>query len=122
MTVADYKQLIVWQKSMDLAANVYRCTQQFPREEVFGLASQVRRAAVSIVSNIAEGQGRGSTVDFIRFLRVSNGSRQEAETQLILAQRLGYTNESSLASLMEQCAEIGRMLAGLIRALETQEH
>lgn len=88
MTVRHYSDLIVWQKAMDLVVHVYEVTESFPQREVFGLTNQVRRAAVSIPSNIAEGQGRGTTKDFLHFLAIARGSLQEVETQLLLAYRL----------------------------------
>ena len=88
MTVHHYSDLIVWQKAMDLVVHVYEVTESFPQREVFGLTNQVRRAAVSIPSNIAEGQGRGTTKDFLHFLAIARGSLQEVETQLLLAYRL----------------------------------
>ena len=90
MSVQSYRELIVWQKAIDLVVAIYRITQSFPREEAFGLTSQLRRAAVSIPSNIAEGQGRRSAKEFQRFLDIARGSLQEVETQLLIANRLHY--------------------------------
>lgn len=114
----DYKELLVWQKSMDLATCVYQITTLFPDYERFGLTSQLRRSAVSIPSNIAEGQGRRSNGDFVRFLYIANGSRQEAETQLEIARRLGFLPGEDAAPLMTASDEIGKMLFGLINSLE----
>jgi four helix bundle protein len=88
-----YKDLIVWQKAMDLTEMVYQATKAFPREELYGLTNQVRRAAVSIPSNIAEGQARQSTAEFRNFLSLARGSLAEVETQLMIAQRLGYLTQ-----------------------------
>src|SRR5579862_7466163 len=101
MSVRNYRDLIVWQKAMDLATLVYQSTESFPQKEVFGLTNQLRRAAVSIPSNIAEGQGRNSNLDFRRFLGISRGSLQEVETQLELARRLGYLDETNLIDISD---------------------
>jgi four helix bundle protein len=112
--------LIVWQKSLDLAQKVYAATGKLPRSEMFGLASQMRRAAVSIPSNIAEGQSRNSTGEFQQFLGVSNGSLAELETQIELAGRLKYLPPEQVAGLLQDCAEIGKMLNGLRAALHSK--
>jgi four helix bundle protein len=117
VTVNSYRDLIAWQKAMDLVVAVYQATEPFPQREMFGLTNQSRRAAVSIPSNIAEGQGRGSTKDYVHFLRIARGSLQELETQLILAERLGYLAEPLLQSLLSQSCEVSRIVAGLIRSL-----
>ena len=116
-TVKSYRELIAWQKAMDLVVQVYEMTRTFPREEVYGLTSQLRRAAVSIPSNIAEGQGRRSSKEFMRFLGIAYGSLQETETQIILATRLGDLEAAQEAQLLEQCAEVGKLINGLINAL-----
>lgn len=112
----DYRQLDVWQVGMELAENVYDVTRQFPPEEKFGLTSQMRRTAISVVSNIAEGNARGSTQDYIRFLRISRGAAAELDTQLLLSQRLGYLQEPD--DIMCLVQRIRRMLQGLLRSLE----
>ena len=117
MAVESYRDLIVWQKAMALAVAIYEQTRTFPREEAYGLTSQLRRAAVSVPSNIAEGQGRTTTNDFLRFLGIAAGSLQEMETQLILAARLGYLAEPNQAQLLDQCREVARLLQGLINSL-----
>ena len=91
----DYRELIVWQKAMDLVEAIYRTTARFPKEELYGLTSQIRRAAVSIPSNIAEGQARNTTRDFLHFLAIAYGSLKEVETQVLIAERLGYIDESA---------------------------
>jgi four helix bundle protein len=109
-----YRELIAWQKAMDLVVAIYRETACFPREEIYGLSNQLRRAAVSIPSNIAEGQGRGAGAEFAHFLRIANGSRQEVETQILIATRLNYLNEIVADQLLARCDEIGRILWGLL--------
>lgn len=116
MPVKSYQELIAWQKAMDLAEAVYRETRVFPREELYGLTSQLRRAVTSIASNIAEGQGR-STKDFGRFLCMAMGSKNEVETQLILAARLEYLGTKERDALLNQTAEVGRVVNGLLNSL-----
>ncbi len=112
----SYKELIVWQKSMSLVNEIYKLTQDFPQEERFGLTNQMRRSAVSIPSNIAEGWGRSTTGNYLQFLRVSKGSLYELETQLAIASSLNFTpNISKSQSLI---IEIGKMLNTLIKKLE----
>ena len=115
--VKTYRELIAWQKATDLAVHVYRITEVFPRSEQYGLTNQLRRAAVSVPSNIAEGQGRGSTNDFRRFLAIAYGSLQEVETQIIIAQRLGYLAGNAADEVLDLCAETGRIINGLSRSL-----
>ena len=103
---------------MDMVVEVYRLTRRFPREEIYGLTNQLRRAAVSVPSNIAEGQGRGIGNAFTQFLRIANGSLQEVETQILIAQRLEYLSESESMAFMDICCEVGRLLNGLLRSLE----
>lgn len=115
----SYRDLIGWQKAMDVVVEVYRATDGFPKTEQFGLTNQLRRAAVSIPSNIAEGQGRGTPGDFAHFLRIARGSIQEVETQLILAQRLTYLQANAADELLSRLDEVSRILAGLIRSLNS---
>jgi four helix bundle protein len=115
--VQSYRELIVWQKGMEVVAEVYRLTRGFPREELYGLTQQVRRAAVSIPSNIAEGQARDSTAELRRFLSIAQGSRAEVETQILIAIRLGYTNETNARTAMSLLDELQKMLAKLINRL-----
>lgn len=117
MTVQSYKELIAWQKGMDLVEKIYKATQGFPRDEVYGLTSQVRRAAVSIPSNIAEGQGRNTTRDFLNFLAVARGSLKEVETQVLIARRLNYIQTAEEGEIVEQIAEVGRIINGLMNSL-----
>jgi four helix bundle protein len=114
-----YRDLIVWQKAMSLTRDVYRETEALPNKEVFGLQSQMRRAAVSVPSNIAEGHGRLDDGNFRQFLANSRGSLFELQTQLELAADLKYLNEAKVAELMEQCEEVARMINGLIASMNT---
>lgn len=113
----DYRQLNVWKKAHKLALLIYGATRAFPVDERFGLVSQMRRAAVSIPSNIAEGSGRGSDQDYARFARIAAGSVNELEYQCILAKDLGYLSEPDAKRLVEYSAEVRRMLGGLIDTL-----
>ena len=120
MAVRDYRELVTWQKAMDLVEAVYKESRGFPREEQFGLTSQIRRAAVAIPSNIAEGQGRKFTKEFVYHLSVALGSLCEMETQLLIALRLNYVNEETYQTLSEGAAEVGRLLNGLIHSLSAR--
>jgi four helix bundle protein len=117
MAGRNYTDLIAWQKSMDLAQELYRATARFPKEEMYGLMSQLRRAAVSVPSNIAEGQGRRTTGAFLQHLSIAHGSLRETETQMLLAVRLGYLSDKAAASLMKQTGEVGRLITGLANSL-----
>ncbi len=116
-----YKELIVWQKSFRLCTQLYQITRSFPADERFGLTSQIRRAAVSIPSNIAEGYGRGTTRDYIRFLWIANGSLAEVETQLLLSRELDFLSQDHADAALESVAEVERILAALIRSLEEKK-
>ena len=120
MVVQSYRDLVAWQKAMDLVAAVYCCTQTFPKAETYGLVSQLRRAAVSVPSNIAEGHARQSTGEFRQFLGHARGSLVEIETQVLIAQRLGYVDSTRSVQLLERTAEIGKVLSGLLRALPSR--
>src|SRR5437870_3640043 len=109
MPLKHYQELVVWQRAMDFAEEVHRISRSFPRHELFGLTSQLRRAAISVPSNIAEGQGRGGPKEFIQFLNISSGSLQEAETQLLLGSRFGYVTSSDLERVLEKANEVGRL-------------
>ena len=115
MAVRNYRDLIAWQKAMDLVETVYRLTRLFPKEEQYGLTIQVRKAAVSIPSNIAEGQGRGSKNAFHYFLSIANGSLREVETQITVAHRLGYVKQGQLHEILSQTDEIARIIHGLMK-------
>lgn len=117
MKVRNYQELIVWQKAMDLVEEIYKASQGFPREELYGLTSQIRRAAVSIPSNIAEGQGRQTTPDFLRHLSIAYGSLREVETQILIAGRLRYLDATTVEAVIRSGGEVGRLLNGLMNAL-----
>lgn len=116
--IHSFRDLVVWQKSVDLVTEIYRLSKKFPKEEVFGLTSQIRRAAVSIPSNIAEGRGKSSKGEFQQFLHHSRGSLAEVETQIIIAQNLGYLPAAEAEPVMGSIAEIGRLLHGLLTSLK----
>ena len=116
----SYRDLKVWQKAMDLTVSCYKATQTYPADERFGLTAQMRRSAVSVASNIAEGYGRDSDGSFVHFLRISQGSLKELETQIIVSGRIGVMNSSSADSLLSATDEIGRMLRGLINSLNSK--
>lgn len=120
MALQSYRQLKVWQKAMGLVKQIYNVSGNFPREEIYGLTSQVRRAAVSVPSNIAEGQGRDSTKEFIRHLSIAYGSLMEIETQILIAESLSYLNINESNNLLEKTSEVGRMLNGLKRSLRNK--
>ena len=111
-----FRNLVVWEKAMGLAERVYGVTERFPRSEMYGLTSQVRRAALSIPSNIAEGKAIGGQ-SYPHHLRIALGSQAELETQIELARRLAMLTESEAAEMMERTSEVGRMLVGLLNAL-----
>jgi four helix bundle protein len=115
--MGNYRDLSVWNRAHTLALNIYRTTRGFPAEERYGLASQLRRAAVSVVSNIAEGGGRQSDGEQIRFLRIARGSIQELECQLLLSRDLEFISPDVWHSLDAEMQEISKMLHGLIRSL-----
>jgi four helix bundle protein len=121
MKTRHFRDLQVWQKAMDLARETYTATQAFPKEELFGLTSQMRRAAVAIPSNIAEGHGRISDRSFRVFLTQARGSAFELETQTELAAALGYITKSAAKTMVKNCEEVARMLNGLILVLEESE-
>jgi four helix bundle protein len=113
-TIRSFKDLIVWQRSMDLAVRIYGITQKLPASEQFGLTSQLRRAAVSIPSNIAEGYGRQSTGYYRQFLSISRGSLMEIETQINICDRLKYVAQSDTENIFKEITEISKMLTSLI--------
>lgn len=118
MSIQSYRDLRVWQEAMNLAEAVYRLTKRFPKGELFGLTSQMRRASVSIPANIAEGYGRESTGAYVQFLRVSQGSLKELETHALLAHRIGILTELDMNALLSSAETTGKMLRALIRSLE----
>jgi four helix bundle protein len=117
MAVKTYQELFAWQKAMDLAEETYRITRDFPSEERFGLTSQLRRAAVSVPSNVAEGHERGSTSDYVRYLHIARGSLAEAETQIVPATRLKFLNGKAADLWLTRASEVGRLINGLIASL-----
>jgi len=117
MSVRNYTELQVWQKSMDLVVACYEVATVFPKTEMYGLTSQLQRAAVSVPANIAEGQGRNHTREFINHLSMAYGSLMEVETHLQIAARLAYIDQSQLDNRLLQTNEIGRMLNGLMQSL-----
>ena len=118
MAVQSYRQLIAWQKAMELVKLVYELTRKFPKEELFGLTLQIRKAVVSIPSNITEGQGRNSTKDFLRHLSIGYGSLLETETQGLIAEMQQYITAEETVELLEKSAEVGRLVNGLMNSLE----
>ncbi len=117
-SVMSYRDLVVWQKAMALVSAVYKLTRKFPDSERFGLTSQIQRSAVSIPSNIAEGQGRLATREFRQFLGIARGSLKELETQLLISVDLVYAEATEVDGCLELADEVGRMLNALIKALE----
>jgi four helix bundle protein len=118
MTLKHYRELEVWQLAMDLAKECYRVTKAFPREELFGLTSQIRRAAASVPANIAEGQGRHHTKEFLNHLSMARGSLMELETHLILSQGVGLLSQGDLGNLLQVTDRVSRMMSGLRRSLQ----
>jgi four helix bundle protein len=117
--VKSYKDLLIWKKGMEISASVYKLTNDFSEDEKFGLISQLRRATVSVPSNIAEGYGRGSTKSYIQFVKISRGSLYEVETQLLLAFKLGFIkNEELYIEILVQITEMSKMISAFIKKLE----
>src|SRR5918911_3360308 len=110
MALKSYSELIAWQKAMDLVQTIYETVRVFPKEEIYGLTSQLKRAAVSVPSNIAEGQGRKSAREFIHHLSIAYGSLMEVETQILIAIRLGYLSQQDAEQITERTSEIGRLI------------
>lgn len=116
----SYRELIVWQKGMDLVEESYRAVAGFPTSELYGLSSQIRRAAVSVPANIAEGWARESTKDYLRHLSIAFGSLAELETLFLIAQRLGFLSPNTVSALLRQMTEIGRMITNLRKSLRAK--
>lgn len=114
----DYHKLVVWQKGIEFVKLVYRLTRLFPKEEMYGLASQLRRAAVSVVGNIVEGRGKSSDKDFARFLYISKGSLNESQSYLEIAKELDFINEQQFKFIEKKRGEVGFLLYKLIKSLE----
>lgn len=117
MPVQSYRQLIAWQKAMELVKLVYDLSDKFPREELLGLTLQIRKAVVSVPPNIAEGQGRNSTKEFINHLSIAYGSLMETETQNLVAEMRNYITTDESAAVMNKAAEVGRLINGLSNSL-----
>jgi four helix bundle protein len=117
MAGKNFKELLTWQRAMDLVEAVYLATKTFPKDELYGLTSQKRRAAISIPSNIAEGQGRDHTKEFVHFLSVAYGSLSELETQIPIAARISYVTAQDSEKLLGLVGEVGRLLNGLSKSL-----
>ncbi len=115
----NYRDLVAWQKAMELVVEVYRTTKSFPADEKFGLTSQLQRAAVSVAANIAEGQGRFGEREFVNFLSIAHGSLRETETHVQIAFRLDYITKEQQDALLDQAASVGRLINGLANSLRT---
>lgn len=115
--IKSYRDLVVWQQAMDFAAAIYEATKSWPKEEVYGLTSQVRRAAVSVPANIAEGYGRENRGSYQQFLRIAQGSLKEVETHMLIAERVGIASSNSVQPLLEMSESVGKLLRLLIRKL-----
>jgi four helix bundle protein len=120
MAVRHFTELEAWKQAFELVAVIHETTKRFPPDERFSLTSQIRRAAISIPSNIAEGQGRGPSNDFVRFLCIARGSLQEVHTQVLLAIRFGYVEQSTGDSVIELVGTVGRLINGLIRSISNE--
>ena len=121
MAVKQYQDLIAWQRAIALVTDIYKTSCGFPRDETYGLTSQLRRAAVSVPSNIAEGQGRASSGEFIQFLGHARGSLFEIETQVIVAHNLTYLSDAQCEALIAKISELGRILNGLITSVQRRK-
>jgi four helix bundle protein len=117
----SFKDLIVWQRSIELTVDVYKLTSKFPDSECFGLTNQMRRASVSIASNIAEGYGRSTKGEYILFLGHARGSCSELETQIVIAKKLGYGSPLNLESTESLCNDVGRLLGALIKSIRSKQ-
>lgn len=115
--MASYKELIVWQKSMELVEEIYRLVRLLPKEETYALSDQMKRSAISIPSNIAEGHGRNTSKDFSRFIFIAQGSKAELETQIEICVRLDYLTEQQIKKAVDLCNTVGKMLCNLVRSL-----
>ncbi len=120
MVISSYQDLDVWKLAIELTTDCYRLTSQYPREEMYGLSSQIKRAAVSVPANIAEGYGRDQTGGYIQFLRVALGSLRELETHFIISERVGLATADQVSECKQKCDRVGRMLRALIRSLEAR--
>jgi len=121
MSIQSYQDLAVWQRGMILAEQAYDLTRTFPKDELFGMTSQIRRAAASIPANIAEGWARESTAEFIHFIRIAKGSLRELETHLLLSQRVGLCQPEAAKPMLEQAETLSRQLLALQRSLQQKQ-
>jgi four helix bundle protein len=117
----SFKDLVAWQRSIELTVDIYQLTSGFPASERFGLTNQMRRASVSIASNIAEGDGRSTKGEYVQFLGHARGSCSELETQIVIARRIGFGAIDCLDSADSRCNEVGRMLGGLIKSIRAKQ-
>ena len=120
MDVKNYRDLIVWQKAMDLVVLCYRIAEAFPKDEVYGLTSQLKRSAISVPANIAEGHGREGLGEYIHFLGIAQGSLRETETHLLIANRLNFADRNNLYQAMNLSEEVSKMLGSLLRSLKSK--
>ena len=120
MKTSDYKELQVWQKAMDLVVEIYKISKLLPKEETYGISDQIRRAAVSIPSNIAEGESRNSAKEFIQFLSIARGSLAELETQLLICIKVNMLSEDNITEAQNITTEVGKMIKGLMNKLNSQ--
>jgi four helix bundle protein len=118
LSIQSYRDLKIWQFAMDIAEASYKITQDFPKDELYGLTSQMRRAATSIAANIAEGHGRETTGAFVQFLRIAQGSLKELETHILMSSRLGYVAKDRCAAFLVRTEELGKMVRAMIRNLQ----
>src|SRR5574344_2191810 len=116
MAVQNYQELIVWQKAMEMTKQIYLVVKKLPKEELYALSDQMRRAAISIPSNIAEGQARNSTKEFLQFLAIATGSKAELETQLLLCVKVGYLADTDISEAMQMLQEVSKMLNALSKS------
>ncbi len=119
--INSYRDLLVWKAAVDLAVACYEVTQQFPKGEMYGMTSQIRRAAAGVAANIAEGYGRGTTPNFIQFLKIAQGSLKELETHVIISGRVQLLNVQTGDAILNRAEEIGKMLRTLIRRLQEKQ-
>ncbi|MBR4787229.1 MAG: four helix bundle protein [Bacteroidales bacterium] len=117
--IKNYRELIVWQKAMEMVENIYTLTQSLPKDELFSITNQIRRAAISVPSNIAEGYGRQSKKEYLQFLSIANGSVCEIETQLLLCLRIGYLTEENTKETFQLLSEIGKIITTIKQKLKT---
>jgi four helix bundle protein len=119
--IRSHRDLIVWQKALELSEETYRLTEGYPKREIYGISAQMRSASTSVPGNIAEGHGRRTTGDYVRFLAIANGSLRELDTYLDLSKRRKYITDLELEQMRAKVEEIGRMLAGLCKALRRKQ-